>query len=74
MKNSRFEPMNLVTTGAFDLAQDCGTILPLPKGEGRGEGEGGLIIPVESYRQNAAKWFSLYWVRTATLPHGVVDT
>ena len=68
MKPSRFEPLNLVTTSATDLVHDCGTILPLPKGEGRGEGEGESIIPVGSYRQNAAQWFSLYWVRADVPP------
>ena len=53
MKHPRFEPLNLVTTSAPDTAQDCGTILPLPKGEGRGEGEGDLIVPVESYRKKS---------------------
>lgn len=55
-KIPRIEPLNLLMAGTPDLAHDGVTILPLPKGEGRGEGEGGLLIPVESYRQNAAKW------------------
>jgi len=57
MKHSRFEPLNLVTTSASDMAQDCVTILPLPKGEGRGEGESDLLVPIESYCQNVAQWF-----------------